>query len=194
MPSPTVYPFRQTLTLCLRQLILSVAVPAINVDLTAQMTAQGVLPIPQFGDSSVVLGDLSPVSQATMCLLDSGEENIRIGSEGLFYTTLRTQVQVKTPAVGDNAPEDFSLLGSIVTDTLRDLFTSQANAVLIPKTLGGANLLPSGMSFQDCYFLGARSLNFPQREVDTVTYTRGWVITHTASICYFQNRPNPLGT
>ncbi len=194
MPAPTVYPFRQVLTLALRQIILAVGVPAINADISAQMTSAG-LPsasIPQFGDSSVVTGDLSPVSQATLCILDSGEDNFRAGTEGYFLATLRTQVQLKTPSAGDNSPEDFSLLGQIVSDTLRDLLTSRP--VILPQTSSGQNLLPAGMHFQDCFYSGSRSLNFPQREEDKVTYTRGWIFMHSASIGYFQNRPNALGT
>ena len=76
--SPTVYPFRQVLTIALKQLILTLAVPAVNADIEAQMTQLGISPatIPKFDDSSVVSGDLSPVRQATLCILDSGEDNL----------------------------------------------------------------------------------------------------------------------
>ncbi len=178
----------------LRQLILTAAVPAINADLAEQMAAQGVSPVPQFGDGSIIVGDLSPVSQATMCIVDGGEDDYPAGTEGYWRADMRTQIQIKTPSAGDNAPEDFTLLGSVVTDTLRDLFNSPANRVIVPKTAEGQNLLPAGMHFQDCQFAGARSLNFPQRELDKVTYTRGWVIMHMAGIGYYQNRPNPLGS
>jgi len=192
--SPTIYPFRQTLMGALRQLILAVAVPAINADLAEQMAAQGVINVPQFDDSSVIVGDMSPVSQATMCILDSGEDDYPAATDGYWRADMRTQIQIKTPSAGDNAPEDFTLLGSVVTDTLRDLFNSPANRVIVPKTSSGQSLLPAGMHFDNCQFTGARSLNFPQRELDKVTYTRGWVIMHTAGIGYFQNRPNPLGS
>ena len=196
MAISTIYNFRQALTLVLRQLILDHAVPAINQDLLQLMAGQGVTQaqIPQFDDSSVVMGDLSPVRQATMCLLDSSENTIRLATEGLFYTTLTTQIQIKTPTVGDNAPEDFRLLGSVCIDNLRDLLTSQATYTITPTNPAGQNLLPSGMAFQDCAFLGARSLNFPNREADGVTYTRGWIVMHSASICFSQNRPLALGS
>ena len=178
----------------LRQLILAEALPAINTDLAEQMTAQGVGSVPRFDDSSIIVGDLSPVSQATMCILDGGEDDYAAGTEGYWRADMRTQIQIKTPSAGDNAPEDFTLLGSVVTDTLRDLFNSPANRVIVPKTAGGQNLLPAGMHFDNCQFTGARSLNFPQRELDKVTYTRGWVIMHIAGIGYYQNRPNSLGS
>lgn len=196
MPSPTIYPFRQVLSLILKQLAQAAAVPAINADLLALMSAENVpaLSIPQFSASSVLIGDKSPVSGPTICVMDGGDTNQRMATEGLFCLTLITQFQIKTPRAGDNAPEDFSLLGSVCTDTLRDLLTSEANQVLIPKNPAGQNLLPAGMAFQDCVYLGSRPLNFPHREADKVTYTRGWVVSHSASICYFQNRPGALGT
>jgi hypothetical protein len=194
--APTIYNFRQALTLALHQLILTYAVPAINSDLTTLMSAQKVpaAQIPQFGDSSVVMGDLSPIQQATICILDSSEDTQRIATEGLFYSTLTTQIQIKTARVGDNAPEDYRMLGSVCIDNLRDLLTSQATYTITPKNPVGQTLLPPGMTFQDCMFLGARSMNFPNKEEDGVTYTRGWIVMHSASICFYQNRPFALGS
>ena len=195
MPASTIYPFRLALSLALRALVMSKGVLAINASLTSLMTAQGYASgqIPQFGDSSVVLGDLSPVSQATICIVEGGEQTQRIASDGYFYTTLMTQCQVKTAAIGDNAPEDFSMLGSVVVDNLRDLFSSEVYSHLLPTDPAGNLLLPTGLVFQDCYCLGARSMNFPNKEADGVTYTRGWIVTHVAGIAYTQNRPSTLG-
>ncbi len=178
----------------LRQMILSTAVPAINDELQTQMSALGVGNVPQFGDSSVVAGDLSPVSQPTICIVSGGEQNERFATEGQYYLTLITQFRLKTTTAGDGTPEDFSLLSEVVTDNLRDLFTSAESYNITPKTPSGAPILPAGLAFQDCLYLGSRPVPFPQRESDKVTYTQGLTLSHSASIVFSQFRPGTLGS
>lgn len=190
---PTLYPYRQALNETLRLLILTGGVPAINADFTARAVTVGGN-VPQFGDASVVNGDLLGIRDATICVVDGGEDNSVLASEGVYLLTLRTQIRVKTLYAMDDAPEDFNFFAGVVQDNLRDLLTSQKNYTLSPlNPATGHSVLPGGQQFLHCTYLGARHIPLPVQGPDRVTRTRGLVLMHQAEIQYTMFRPSPLG-
>jgi phage gpG-like protein len=193
--TPTIYPYRQCLDLALRSLILTYAVPAINADLMQQMTAQGVATskIPQFTDAQIVTGELMSIGEPTICIVDGGEDADFMSSRQ-YSSWLATQIQVKTPSVAGNAPEDFSLFFKVVVDTLRDLFNSPRGLTMQPVNPStGHVLLPGGQKFQNCRMTGSRPLPFPNYSGDKITRCRGYLISHLAMVDYALDRPTPLG-
>lgn len=178
---------------------MDVAVPAINADLAAQMTAKPGNTVPQFVESEIYVGDVMNVKGPAICVCDAGEDDgwTGAGAGGLMGLDMATQIRIKTLYSADNAPEDYAKLFTITVDTLRDLFNQQAHSIIQPiSPTSGNPLLPGGAAFKSCRMTGARPMNFPVNAsagADKVTYCRGWLVTHIAKIEYNASRPYALG-
>ncbi|BDI29401.1 hypothetical protein CCAX7_14520 [Capsulimonas corticalis] len=197
----TGYPYRQALSRQLKAILIATAVPSINMNLTLQMGAAGVPSgkIPQFADVNVVIGDLMNIQEPTICIVGSGEDIgwLGAGGGGAQQDIFGTQIRIKTPWSANNFPEDFELLFSVCTDTIRDCLNQSANTKIKPVNPHNQKpLIAGGGTFRSCMMTGSRPMTFPTNSTpgaDTITRTRGWLITHIAKIDSNVGRPNALG-
>jgi len=194
----TLYPFRQALKGALRGLILTSAVPLINAALTANLTgnvntALGAT-IPQFGDATVVTGEQSYVDQECIITVETVAETYGAISNDHYGVDFTSSIKLKAPLVGDNAPEDYALIGDIVIDNLRDVFMTAASNVITPQNSSGQALLPNGGTFYLCRIV--RCIGpIIKTAAAAGTHTRGgqewwqWEITHVARTDFYLGRP-----
>ena len=196
MPTRTYWPLRQALSLALKHLIVTQAVPSINADLTALMTGKvsATGRIPQFRYDQIVIGDIPVPSEPTLCILGTARRPKEIAT-GTIQVTLSTQIALKTPWAGDNYPEDFALIQSVLEDNLEDLFTSLAARKITPTNPAtGAALLPVGQSFYECMSLGSNTMKNRVKSADGVTEYAGWMLMHRAQTNLALSRSGVVGS
>ncbi len=193
MPKPTYWPLRQALSLALKHIVLTEAIPAVNADLLARMVSTDPARVPQFGDAQLVIGDVPVPGEPTLCFLGTARRNKELAT-GTILATLSTQIVLKTPWVADNTPEDFAFLCNALEDNLEDLLTSLAHRVIVPTNpAAGATLLPPGAAFVECMSLGSNTVKNRVKSSDGVTEYAGWMLMHRAQINLALGRTGVVG-
>jgi len=186
MPTSTPWPLRQALGLCLRELIMTDAIPAINANLASRLISVTGGGIVSFGDSNVILGAPLGISEPTICIGVARETLTPVASDA-YRDVLETTISVKVPWAADNAPEDFGLVADVVLDNLRDLFTTAANYALQPTDPSGNPVLPGESKFTGCRI--TRIIRDPIATDSTgVSAMQGWTMWHYAETTIYLNR------
>jgi hypothetical protein len=194
MANPTIYPFRQALTIALQSLVTGAIVPALNASLAAQFAAQKV---PEsdwvsFSADQVRVGDAMAGSDPVICIMAGKFENELLGTR-TFAATYFTDLVLKLPAAADNAPEDFEMVQQAYVDAMMDGLTGGDAAYNLNPNLSSAiKPLPAGSVFRDCFPVGGAVLE-PDKLADGVTMVRRCAVTHTATISFTLDRPDSLG-
>ena len=193
-PPPTYWPLRQVLSFMLKRIIMTELIPAVNADLAARMLSTDPLKIPQFGDDSVIIGDIPVPPKPTICIVGTARRNTAIAT-GTMLSVLTTQIRLKTPYVADSSPEDFNLICSVLEDNAEDLLTCLAHRTIKPiNPADSSALLPYGSQFYECTSLGSNVMQTPVRSGDQTTLYYGWMLMHRAQINLALSRGSVVGT
>ena len=193
-PPPTYWPLRQVLSFMLKRIIMTELIPAVNADLAARMLSTDPLKIPQFGDDSVIIGDIPVPPKPTICIVGTARRNTAIAT-GTMLSVLTTQIRLKTPYVADSSPEDFNLICSVLEDNAEDLFTCLNHRTIKPVNPADSSaLLPFGSQFYECTSLGSNVMQTPVRSGDQTTLYYGWMLMHRAQINLALSRGSVVGT
>lgn len=193
MSSPTIYPFRQALTVALCNLVATVIAPALNASLAAQYIAQNVPNAEwvSFGADQIRIGDVPASTDPVICVASSHFDNQLIGTR-TFAATYITDLILKLPDAADNSPEDFEMVQQAYVDAMLDGLTAGDGAYCLGPNLSDTiKPLPSGSNFRDCYPLGGEVFA-PERLADGVTIVRKAVVHHTATVSFTLDRPDAL--
>jgi hypothetical protein len=193
MSISTLWPYRQALRLCLRNLILTEGVPAVNVDMGRLITDNSARHV-SFNDANVIGYDKMDISEPTICIAGGSQHWEKIATGGIYIIYFSTKIMVKTPWVGDSFPEDYALLFDSIADNFGDLLTSRKNSVIHavnPNT--GNSVLKDSQQFNECYLSSAMPMRFPVTSSEGVTRCQGILLTHYAQIPSDQARTGALG-
>ena len=187
---PTNWPLRQALSLALRLIIATGAVPAVNADLSARLTGAAAV---QLSDASIVLGDLGAIREPTICL-DVATETILPASTDSFVVQFELRIVVKVPGPPTTTPKTTSwweTASSITCATSSPARRTRASRRSTPPRARGS--CPPGSAFTDCRLVRVDRPPAPALSADGFNSYELWVLTHHAQISYYLNRPQPLG-
>ena len=185
-PTPTSWPLRQALALCLRNLIATQTIAAINADLAARLISSSASGAVSFGDANLVIGTPMGVSDPTIAISVARETLTPVASDA-YRIVFESTISLRVPRAGDNAPEDYELVAGVVIDNLRDLLTRSPTFNLQPTAPGGDAVLPGASQFTSCRVIRIIRDSLSS-DATGIQSTRSWTIWHSAETTLYQNR------
>ena len=201
-PSPapvSQYAVRQTLNQCIKRVLVKYAVPAINQMLANVTQVSGRKRPVFFGPDQVIIGDDMEPSQAMLCIVGASEPKVQRGGQ-VAARTFITRILLKIPKAGDNYPEDFELVLSVVGDAIADAFinattrTNTGTSTLPAVTDNGTPLLYGSAEFYDVFYIQSSIMDLPiTTNADGADKVRGGVYFIEARLRMSLVRPNALG-
>jgi len=181
-PKRTFLPTVQAAVAAVRQAVAFVAVPSINAGLAAEMVLPSSSRPVQFGDSSVVTGDLQAVSEPTLCVRFESLSMVPVGS-GIYDLSIDTAIVVRLPNAGDSTPEDYELVGLSVIDAITHTLSGKLFAFVASADLAtGKPMLPGTAVLQDAHVISARRDTGDTVSLGGAARLVSWTLIHRCSI------------